>query len=92
MRGAWAGHKVRLWGVLGILTLALGACAGDPADYGITGPHPDGAAPSTLKRPDLKSERSDDTMAPPPTTEAQHAPPAVTPASRQTERYYGYRR
>jgi len=92
MRGAWAGRKVRQWGVLGGMVLALGACAGDPADYGITGPNPDGTAPATLKRPALKSERSDDTVAAPPSAEAQHAPPAVTPTSRQAERYYGYKR
>ncbi len=57
--GCWR-QGARLPAVLGAVLLAVGGCAGDPADYGLTGPHPEGVPPVTLTHPIPRSEASVD--------------------------------
>lgn len=71
--------------------LLLSACAGDPADYGITGPYPEGTAPVTLTRALPRLEASDDT--PGVRVDSTDRLSLITRpkgASVTTRRYYGY--
>ena len=77
--------------LVALATLALSACAGDPAEYGITGPFPDGIAPVTLTRTLPRVEASDDTPGVRVDTADRLSPNARSGGSASpTRRYYGY--
>jgi len=96
-RATWPGRpgrtmgRARVWALLAIVVLAVSACTGEPSEYGITGPFPEGVAPVTLTRPVPRMETSDDT--PGVNTDAinRYAPTNKLRASNTpTRRYYGY--
>lgn len=94
----WRGTKSgtlpgKIRGLLGIALLALSACEGDPAAYGITGPFPEGVAPVTLTRALPRLETSDDTPGVRVDAADRYAATArqrATASATATRRYYGY--
>ena len=81
--------KNRVLVLLGML--ALSACAGDPAEHGITGPYPEGISPVTLTRAMPRSEASDDTPGVRVDTADRISPGIRSRGSASpTRRYYGY--
>lgn len=86
---------------LGTLALlALAGCNGDPKDYGITGPFPDGVAAVTVTHQMPRTEMSDDSpglnadaldrYSPSPNRLTATTGPGTVTAV--TKRYYGYDR
>lgn len=71
--------------------LALSACAGDPGEFGITGPYPEGIAPVTLTRAQPRAESTDDTPGVRVNSADRLSPNLRTRSSTTpTRRYYGY--
>ena len=87
-------RRATLMGILlGIIAAGGTGCAGDPAEFGITGPFPEGTPPVTLTRKPAKGETADDTPGVRADALDRYAPSIQLGQTTPTgPRYFGYDR
>lgn len=79
--------------LLGLIAVGGTGCAGDPTEFGITGPFPEGTPAVTLTRKPAKGEISDDTPGVRADALDRYAPSTrLGQTSASGPRYYGYDR